>query len=197
MNAAYALRHDDVHMVEITLAKGDKVVGTTKDMMYMEPGISQDQEENRYVEYINDDFVQRKIAFGSPFISKIVPIELGDSLTGVICMNQAFLCAAHGSAIDIGKSKRSELFCTKCYPYEYQKIQGDGTVFLSSTGTVIRRELTSDEVIRIDMTCLLAMSQEVQYDFQIIGKSQDECTCIATVAGPGTLWLQTTSFHHS
>lgn len=193
MTTAYAMMHDECHMVEFTLDKGDRVLGNTKDMMYMDSGISQDLDHNSIIEYINDDFIRRKIVFGSPSIRKIVPIDLSRDGFGIYCLNKAFLCAANESTIEIRHEIRSDILVSRSNPIVLQLITGDGTVFVSASGTVIRKDLVENEILRIEIDCLLAMTQNVQYDYQVVGSGVYDHSYVATMVGPGTLWLQTNS----
>lgn len=194
----YNFKGEDKQIVELTLNQGAQVVGIAKDITYIEEGInlgyvkSKDQEVSSFT---NDDLVQRKITFGTPYVGKIIPIDLNRGRTELYCLSRAFICAGVGASIEISPVRQNELLSNECTPYVMEKIKGIGTVFLSSNGTVICRRLSKGQVLRVDVSCLLAMTKEIQYDYQVIGsESSGECICQATVLGPGNVWLQSSSF---
>ena len=80
-----------------------------------------------------------------------------------------------------------------------QKLMGDGLVFVHAGGTIIKKELAPGETLRIDTGCLVAMSATVDYDVQFAsdlksGLFGGEGIFIATLTGPGHVWLQSLPF---
>jgi len=76
-----------------------------------------------------------------------------------------------------------------------QKLEGDGLAFMHAGGTVYKRELKPGERLRIDTGCLVAMTKDVNYDIQFVGKVKTalfggEGLFFATLEGPGTVWIQ-------
>ncbi len=216
----YDFKGDEMQMVEITLDQGCKVVAESGALMYMEQGINLEARSNAeanvqsifkrmagrsnhvtvgegvYVtEYTNNDQVKRKIAFGSPYQGKIVPIDLRSFGNRIICQKNAFLCAAKGVSVDIALHKQLTLLSASESDFVMEKIEGEGTVFLHTNGTIVERHLELDEVLRVDLGCLVALSSLVQYDLQKVGRNLDqEGVYLATLSGPGTVWLQSTPY---
>ena len=80
-----------------------------------------------------------------------------------------------------------------------QKLEGDGLAFIHTGGTVVKRELKAGELLRVDTGCLVAMTSEVQFDIQYVGKIKTamfggEGLFFAVLRGPGTVWLQSLPF---
>ena len=80
-----------------------------------------------------------------------------------------------------------------------QRLTGDGIVFLNAGGTIIKKTLQAGEMLKIDTGCLVAMSETVDYDvaFQSDIKSGflgGEGLFLATLTGPGEVWLQSLPF---
>lgn len=76
-----------------------------------------------------------------------------------------------------------------------QKLEGDGLAFMHAGGTVYKRELKPGEKLRIDTGCLVAMTKDVNYDVEFVGKVKTalfggEGLFFATLEGPGTVWIQ-------
>jgi len=64
---------------------------------------------------------------------------------------------------------------------------------------MMHRELGPGESMRLDTGCLMAMGPTVQYDIQMIGGIKNtlfggEGLFLATVIGPGPIWLQSLPF---
>ena len=51
-----------------------------------------------------------------------------------------------------------------------QKLEGDGLAFMHAGGTVYKRELKPGEKLRIDTGCLVAMTKDINYDVEFVGK---------------------------
>ncbi len=80
-----------------------------------------------------------------------------------------------------------------------QKLSGDGLVFLHAGGTIIKKELKAGDSLRLDTGCLVAISETVNYDVQFAGDIKSgifggEGLFLATVQGPGHVWLQSLPF---
>jgi len=63
----------------------------------------------------------------------------------------------------------------------------------------VYRELAPGEQLRLDTGCLMALGPTVQYDIQFIGGFKNtlfggEGLFMATVTGPGPVWLQSLPF---
>ncbi len=66
-------------------------------------------------------------------------------------------------------------------------------------GTIVRRELAEGEKLRLDTGCLVAFQPSVKYDIQLAGGIKTslfggEGLFLATLTGPGTVWLQSLPF---
>lgn len=80
-----------------------------------------------------------------------------------------------------------------------QKLEGDGLTFMHAGGTIIKKELQPGETIKLDTGCLVAMTQTVNYDIQFASDIKNalfggEGLTLATLTGPGTVWLQSLPF---
>jgi uncharacterized protein (AIM24 family) len=75
-----------------------------------------------------------------------------------------------------------------------QALTGEGDVFLKAGGTLIQRNLESDEQLRISSGCLVGFSEGIDYDVQMIKGFQNvfgggEGLFMTTLTGPGVVWL--------
>ena len=67
--------------------------------------------------------------------------------------------------------------------------------FMHAGGHVQQKELQAGEIIKIDTGCIVAFTQNVNYDIQFVGGIKNtlfggEGVFFATLQGPGTVWIQ-------
>lgn len=139
------------------------------------------------------------VAFASPYPGKIIPVDLKEVNHTLICQKDAFLCAAKGVSVGIHLQKKLGAGFFGGEGFIMQKLEGDGLVFLHAGGTVIKKELQPGEGIRLDTGCLVALTDTVKYDVAFAGDIKSglfggEGLFLATLQGPGTVWLQSLPF---
>ena len=148
----------------------------------------------------NTDPVSKvKVAFASPYPGKIIPVDLDSFNRTMICQKSAFLCAAKGVNVGVHFQKKLGAGLFGGEGFIMQRLTGDGIVFLNAGGTIIKKTLQACEMLKIDTGCLVAMSETVDYDvaFQSDIKSGflgGEGLFLATLTGPGEVWLQSLPF---
>ena len=148
----------------------------------------------------NKDSRQRKVAFAAPYPGKIIPMDLRNFGGKIICQKDAFLCAAKGTAVGIAFQKKIGVGFFGGEGFIMQKLEGDGLAFLHAGGCIVKRELQPGETLRVDTGCLVALTSTVEYDVQFVGGIKNsifggEGLFFATLAGPGTVWLQSLPFN--
>ncbi len=72
-------------------------------------------------------------------------------------------------------------------------------VFVHAGGTLVEKQLQPGERLRVDTGCLVAMTQQVDYDIEFVGGVKTmlfggEGLFFAILEGPGTVWLQSLPF---
>lgn len=139
------------------------------------------------------------VAFAAPYPGKIISAELSDFNGCLICQKDAFLCAAKGISLDIHIQKKIGAGFFGGEGFIMQKLEGDGMVFLHAGGTIIKKDLQAGEMLKIDTGCLVAMTSTVDYDVQFAGDIKSgifggEGLFLATLKGPGSIWLQSLPF---
>ncbi len=220
----YEIFGDDMQFVEITLDPDEVVVAEAGAMMYMTRGIemqtvfgdpSKQQGmlgklldagrrmitgESLFLTTFGATGVQREqVAFAAPYPGKIIPVDVAEVGGEILCQKAAFLCAARGVQIGIAFQKRIGAGLFGGEGFILQRIQGDGFAFLHAGGTIIRKELAPGERLRLDTGCLVAFQPSVSYDIQLAGGIKTslfggEGLFLATLTGPGTVWLQSLPF---
>ncbi|MDX8367402.1 TIGR00266 family protein [Cytobacillus sp. IB215665] len=222
----YKLYGDDMQFVEIELDPGESTIAEAGAMMMMEDRIEMETifgdgskrggsglfgklmgagkrvitgESLFMTVFTNEGNEKKHVSFAAPYPGKIIPIDLSDLDGKVICQKDAFLCAAKGVSIGVEFQRKLGAGFFGGEGFIMQKLEGDGMAFLHAGGTIHRRELQPGEMLRIDTGCLVAMTKEVDYDIEFVGKVKTaffggEGLFFATVRGPGTVWVQSLPF---
>lgn len=139
------------------------------------------------------------VAFAAPYMGRITPMHL-DQLGGeLICQKDSFLCGAKGIQISIAFQKKIGVGLFGGEGFIMQRLKGDGIALVHAGGAMMYRELAAGEKLRLDTGCLMAMGPSVQYDIQMIGGIKNslfggEGLFVATLVGPGPVWLQSLPF---
>lgn len=221
----YHLHGDDMQFVEIELHPSETVIAEAGSLMMMGEGIKMDtvfgdgSKEDRglfgklvnaskrvltgeslfMTAFTNTDAEKQCVSFAAPYPGKIIPIDLQTEQGSIICQKDAFLCSEKGVSIGIEFQRKLGTGFFGGEGFIMQKLEGDGTVFVHAGGTIQKKEIGTGETIRIDTGCLVAMSKEVHYDIEYVGKVKTalfggEGLFFATLRGPGTVWIQSLPF---
>ncbi|MDR7871341.1 MAG: AIM24 family protein [Tissierellaceae bacterium] len=150
-------------------------------------------------EFINMGSERKAAAFAGPYPGKIIPMDIGDFGGELICQRDSFLCAAKGISLEIAFQKKIGVGLFGGEGFIMQRLIGNGLAFIHAGGTVIKKDLQPGEVLKLDTGCLVAMTSTVNYDIQMQGNVKSalfggEGLFLATLKGPGTVWLQSLPF---
>ncbi len=142
---------------------------------------------------------KKRVAFAAPYPGKIIPVNMAEVGEELICQKDAFLCAAFGTKSDIAFQRKLGAGFFGGEGFIMQRLQGDGMAFIHVGGTVIKRQLAAGEVLRVDTGCFAACSSTVDYNIEKAGNLKSmvfggEGIFIATLHGPGTVYLQSLPF---
>lgn len=149
--------------------------------------------------FTNRGYGKQKVAFAAPYPGKIIPMDLSSLGYKIICQKDSFLCAAKGVAIGMEFTKKIGTGLFGGEGFILQKLEGDGMAFANAGGTVIRKDLAPGEVVRVDTGCIVAFTQNVSYDIQMVKGVKSalfggEGFFYAVLTGPGSVWLQSLPF---
>lgn len=142
---------------------------------------------------------KKALAFAAPYPGKIIPLDLTDMGGQIIAQRDAFLCAAKGIQIEIAFQKNVGVGLFGGEGFIMQKLIGDGLTFLHAGGTIIEKELAPGEIMKFDTGCLVAMTSTINYNVEMVGSIKSaffggEGLFLATLKGPGHVWLQSIPF---
>ena len=140
-----------------------------------------------------------KVAFAAPYPGTIVPLSLADYGGRIIAQKDAFLCAARGVSVGIHFQKKILTGLFGGEGFIMQKLEGDGLVFVHAGGCIVERELKAGERLDVDTGCVVAYTQTVDMDVRPVGGVKSmlfggEGVFLATLTGPGHVWLQSLPF---
>jgi len=211
----YTIYGDDLQLVEIELDSGEGVRAEVGTMTYMEDGIQMQTDtgggifkgfkriitgESFFITtFLNSGQGKQRVAFAAPYPGKIVDFDLDQFNGQVLCQRDSFLCAAHGTEIEVAFTKRLGAGFFGGEGFILQRLTGDGMVFVHAGGTVIEKDLAAGENLRVDTGCIVAFATTVDYDIQFIGGFTNaifggEGLFLAKLTGPGKVYLQSLPF---
>ncbi|MCX7547246.1 TIGR00266 family protein [Xanthomarina sp. F1114] len=221
----YKIYGEEMQFVEIELDPQEGVVAEAGSFMMMDDGIkmetifgdgsSKDEgflgsilgagkriltgESLFITAFYNNLSGKRRISFASPYPGKIIPIDLTAFNGKFICQKDAFLCAAKGVSIGIEFSKKLGRGLFGGEGFIMQNLEGNGMAFVHAGGTMVKRELRSGEILRVDTGCIIGFTQDVDYDIEFIGGIRNtifggEGLFFAKLQGPGTVYIQSLPF---
>ncbi|MGX8834631.1 TIGR00266 family protein [Amedibacillus sp. YH-ame6] len=141
---------------------------------------------------------QAEIAFGSSFPGKIVALNLAEGESKIV-QKSAFLAAEDTIQLTTFFRKRLGAGIFGGEGFILQKIQGPGTVFLEIDGDVVEKELAPGELIKVDQGYVAIFEESVQFEITTVKGLKNkflsgEGFFLATLQGPGKVWLQTMPF---
>jgi uncharacterized protein (TIGR00266 family) len=221
----YEIKGSEMQFVEVELDPGEAAIGEAGSMMFMDAGISMDTvfgdgaaqsggffgkllgagkrlvtgESLFTTVYSNASTLKQRVAFAAPYPGKILPMDLRQLGGTLICQKDAFLCAARGVSLGIHFQQKLSVGFFGGEGFIMQRLDGDGLAFVHAGGTVVRRELAPGQTLFVDTGCLVAMTPQVNFEIQYVGKIKTalfggEGLFFAKVSGPGTVWLQSLPF---
>lgn len=211
----YVIHGDDMQLVEIGLDPGEGVRAEAGAMMYMEAGIEMQTNTGgglfkgfkRMVtgeSFFITNFTYQgsgkgHVAFGAPYPGKVIPIDLRSFDGTFICQKDSFLCAAQGVEVEVAFTKRLGAGLFGGEGFILQRLEGDGMAFVHAGGALIEKRLMPGQTLRVDTGCIVGMSGGIDYDIQFVGGFKNalfggEGLFVATVSGPGTVYLQSLPF---
>jgi uncharacterized protein (TIGR00266 family) len=148
--------------------------------------------------FITDFYVNSgrgTVAFASEFPGKIIPFNLqpGES---IIVQKDAFMCAEKSVDMDMHFRKRLGTGFFGGEGFIMQKISGPGLAFIEVDGEVIEYDLQPGQQLKVDTGHLAAMEATVDFDVTMVKGFRNillggEGLFLASVSGPGKVWLQT------
>ena len=215
----YRIEGSDLQYVELTLAPGETAVGEPGAMMYADEGLVLETQmgdgddsdlgtrvasgfkramtgENFFTTvFANKGSRPLRVAFAAPSPGKIIALDLASVGGTLVCQKGSFLGGTRGVKVGLAFKKRLRAGMFGGAGFIMQRLTGSGTVFLHASGTLAQLELRAGEQLKVDTGCLAALQTSVNYDVKYVGSLKSsvlggEGLFLASLKGPGTVWLQ-------
>jgi uncharacterized protein (TIGR00266 family) len=206
----YEIKGTVMPVVEVQLKRGDSIYTESGGMAWMSDGIDMKTSgkgglgkmlgralsgESLFLTTYTCEAAAGTITFAVDSPGHIIPLQLaaGQSIIG---QKGAFLAAEESVTLEVHFRKKlgSGLFGGE--GFVLQKFTGPGLVFAAIDGEVIERQLAAGEILKIDTGHIGMYEPSVTYDIQMVKGVTNvlfggEGLFLATLKGPGKIWLQT------
>ena len=190
-------------ILEITLEPGESLLSEPGTLIFMDDSITMTVQSrgggffSRFlsggrffvVDYTNNSKNPAKLALGTEFPSRIVPLNLEDHGGKLLGQLHTFLASSTDVELD------SAVEFVRGFPYIFETIEGTGRVFLTASGNIISRKLNRGEVIRVSRSALVALESGVSYETNVVQGGLTNIVLggqglfMTKLTGPGTVWL--------
>ena len=140
-----------------------------------------------------------KVAFAAPYPGTVLAMKLDEHGGRLICQKDSFLAGARGVTVGIHLQRKILTGLFGGEGFIMQKLEGDGWVFVHAGGCVVERELKAGERIDVDTGCVVAYHASVNMEVRPVSGIKSmffggEGVFLATLTGPGKVWLQSLPF---
>ena len=135
------------------------------------------------------------VAFTPEAPGKVLPFEL-QAGQALICQRDSFMCAQDSVTLSVHFRRKLGAGLFGGEGFILQKIEGPGVAFLEVPGEVREYTLAAGETMRIGPGHIALFEPSVNYNIEMVkGVSNilfgGEGLFLATLTGPGRIWLQT------
>jgi len=210
MALQYRIEGTTLPVVTVTLTPGDRIFSSSGGMSWMTQAVEMDTNTGGGLGkmfkralsgesiFIVDYYVDRgqgEVAFASEFPGKVVDLHLAEGQQ-MIVQKDAFMCAEKSVDLDMHFRKKLGAGLFGGEGFVLQKLTGAGTAFVNFDGEIVEKELAAGEVLRVDTGHVAMFEPSVDFDVQMMKGFKNillggEGLFLATLRGPGKVWLQT------
>lgn len=210
----YEIVGGQLPVVVCKLQNGEKMFTESGGMCWMDEGFKMDSNthggflkglgramagESIFMTTYTSGNANSEIAFGSSFPGKIIALDLKASDSFII-QKTAFLAAEESVTVQPFFRKRLGAGFFGGEGFILQKVSGPGTVFLEIDGDVVEKTLVPGQRINVDQGYIAIFEESVKFDITTVKGLKNkflsgEGFFLATLDGPGKVWLQTMPFN--
>jgi uncharacterized protein (TIGR00266 family) len=205
----YKITGSVMESVDIHLKRGEAVYTESGGMAWMRGSIKMDTStrggvmsglgrmlsgESLFLTTYTCESPDGLITFTPEVPGKIIDMKLnaGESM---ICQKDAFMCAEDSVALEMHFRKKLGAGLFGGEGFILQKVTGPGVVFLEVPGEAREYILSSGEKISVDPGHIAIFEPTVDYDIERVKGVKNvffggEGLFLATLKGPGKIWLQ-------
>ncbi len=206
----YKIHGTVMQALEVTLTRGESVYTESGGMAWMTDGIDMKTSgrgglgsmigrklagESLFMTSYTCQAEQAIITFTPESPGKVIPLALKPGYS-MICQKDAFMCAEESVKLEMHFRRKlgSGLFGGE--GFILQKLTGPGTAFVEIAGEVQMVELQAGERLKVDPGHIAMYEPTCSYDIEMVKGVMNmfmggEGLFLATITGPGRVWLQT------
>jgi uncharacterized protein (TIGR00266 family) len=206
----YKIHGTVMQALEVSLKRGESIYTESGGMAWMTDGIDMKTSgrggigkslgrmlagESLFMTTYTCQVPEGMITFTPESPGKIIPLNLkaGHSM---IAQKDAFMCAEETVDLAMHFRKRLGTGLFGGEGFILQKLTGPGTAFVEIAGEVQMVELAAGQKLKIDPGHIAMYEPTCDYDIQMIKGVMNwlgggEGLFLATITGPGKVWLQT------
>lgn len=208
--------------ITVALKPGERIIAESGALMFMSDGVKMEAttgcqskdlmdqaftvgkrmltgESLMLAQFTNAGSQNAEVAFAAPYSGNIVAQDLKALGGELICQKDSFLCADPSLTIDIAFQKNIGVGLFGGEGFILQRLRGEGLTVVHAGGTLVKKTLKAGETLRLDTGCLVAFTPSVEYDVEMVKDIKSalfggEGLFLATLKGPGEVWLQSLPF---
>jgi len=206
----YEIKGEVMPMLEVHLEHGEAIYTESGGMAWMSEGIQMETSgrgglgkmlgralsgESLFLTTYTCQAAQATIVFTPEAPGHIVPLPL-QAGNSIIAQKDAFMCAEDDVQMEMHFRKRLGAGLFGGEGFILQKLTGPGLAFVEIAGEVHQYQLQAGQTIKVDPGHIAMYEPTVDYDIEMVrGVSNvlfgGEGLFLATLRGPGRVWLQT------
>jgi uncharacterized protein (TIGR00266 family) len=203
------IRGTTLQVADVQLAEGESVYTESGGMAWMTPNIEMKTDthgglmkgigrmfsgESLFMNTYTCTTGNGIIAFACEFPGKIVPLNLAEGQE-LICQKDAFMFAQSSVNLAVHFQKKLGAGFFGGEGFILNKITGPGQAYLELAGEITEYNLQAGQQFKIDPGYIGAFEPSVKYDISRIKGFKNaffggEGLFLATLEGPGKIWLQ-------
>jgi uncharacterized protein (TIGR00266 family) len=206
----YEIKGTDMPMLEIQIRQGEAIYTESGGMAWMSEGIDMQTSgrgglgkmlgralagESLFLTTYTCQAAQATIVFTPEFPGAIIPLPLQAGHT-IIAQKDAFMCAEDDVQMEMHFRKRLGAGLFGGEGFILQKLTGPGMAFVEIAGEVQQYQLEAGQRMKVDPGHIAMFEPTVDYDIEMVRGVTNiffggEGLFLATLTGPGRVWLQT------
>jgi uncharacterized protein (TIGR00266 family) len=210
MTLHYRIEGTTLPVLTVTLNPGERIFSSSGGMSWMTQQVEMETNTGGGLGkmfkralsgeslFIVDYFVksgQGEVAFSAEFPGKILELNLADGQQ-MIVQKDSFMCADKSVDLDLHFRKQLGAGLFGGEGFILQRLTGPGLAFVNFDGEIVQRTLAPGEVLRVDTGHVAMFEPSIDFDVEIVRGFKNillggEGLFLATLRGPGTVWLQT------
>ncbi|KAK7275568.1 hypothetical protein RIF29_16687 [Crotalaria pallida] len=139
------------------------------------------------------------VGIAAPSLARILPIDLAMFNGGILCQPDAFLCSVNDVKVSNAVDQRGRNVAVGAEVFLRQKLSGQGLAFILAGGSVVQKNLEVGEVLAVDVSCIVAVTNTVNIQIKYNGPMRKaifggDNAVIAYLTGPGIVFIQSLPF---